>query len=127
MILKNKLMQYLLIFLGGGLGSLARFGVGRLSSTFYQGGFPLGTLISNLLACILLALVVMGVSMKNQYSEWIQPLVLIGFCGGFSTFSTFGNETFELLDSGNYTFAILNVLISVLLGIGLIFIIRSRF
>lgn len=120
-------MQYLLVFLGGGLGSLARFGVGKLSATFYHGGFPLGTLISNLLACILLALVVMGFSMKNQYSEWIQPLVLIGFCGGFSTFSTFGNETFELLDSGNYTFAILNVLISVLLGIGLIFIIRSRF
>lgn len=120
-------MQYLLVFIGGGLGSLARFGIGKLSNSFYHGGFPLGTLISNLLACLLMAVVVLSFSMKSHYSEWIQPFILIGFCGGFSTFSTFGNETFELLDSGQHVLAITNILLSVVVGVGLIFLIRSRF
>ena len=116
-------MTYLYIFLGGGLGSLARYGVGKGVSVFMDSNFPLGTLFSNILACAILALLVIGVNPQSEQNSWVQPFLIIGFCGGFSTFS---NETFQLFDQGNVVLAILNILISVAVGIGLIFLIRSR-
>lgn len=118
-------MIYLYIFIGGGLGSLARFLTGKLSSSIFPTDFPVGTMLSNVLACIILASITLFYSKSTQF-DWIQPLILVGFCGGFSTFSTFGNETFELMDSGNHFYAILNIILSVLLGIAMIYLIRSK-
>jgi len=119
-------MTYLYIFLGGGLGSLARFLTSKAANRFLSTDFPLGTLIANLIACALLAFFVLMLTNKQQDMDWIQPLLIVGFCGGFSTFSTFSNETFLLLDNGQVLMAIANILISVAVGIGLIFLIRAR-
>ena len=119
-------MTYLFVFLGGGLGSLARFLVSKASSQMFSMNFPIGTFISNMIACALLAVFVVLFTSKSVESPWIQPFLIVGFCGGFSTFSTFGNETFQLMDSGNHLLAILNILISVLVGIGLIYLIRLK-
>ena len=119
-------MSYVYVFIGGGLGSLSRYLIGKLSNQIVTSSFPIGTLVTNILACILLALLVVSFSPKSSEFAWVQPLLIVGFCGGFSTFSTFGNETFQLMDSGNYGLAILNVLISVVVGVGLIFFIRYK-
>ena len=54
-----------------------------------------------------------------------KALLIAGFCGGFSTFSTFSYETFELLKSGNYFFAVANMAVSLLLGVGVLFILAK--
>lgn len=119
-------MNYFFVFLGGGLGSLARFLTTKLSYRYISSDFPFGTFIANVVACLLLAVLVVSFSPKENEYPWIQPFLIVGFCGGFSTFSTFSNETFELMESGNGMLALLNVVLSLAVGVGLIYFIRAR-
>ena len=118
-------MNWVLIFIGGGLGSLLRYTIGIVSLKFWSTSFPLGTLITNFLACLLLGLIVYGLSEKMNQYDWIKPLLLIGFCGGFSTFSTFSHETVQLVNSGSIAMAGLNILLSLFTGIAIIFFLSS--
>ena len=110
------------IFLGGGAGAGFRYLLSNAEWLKLENGFPMGTLLVNLLGCFLIGLL----WQSAQNNELLSPLLIIGFCGGYSTFSTFSNETFMLIDNGQSFLAILNILISVLVGVGLIFLIRSR-
>jgi len=118
-------MNWVLIFIGGGLGSLLRYLIGIVSLKFLPTSFPLGTLITNFLACLLLGFIVFGLSEKMNQFDWIKPLLLIGFCGGFSTFSTFSHETVQLINSGSIAMAGLNILLSLFTGFAIIFFLSS--
>ena len=105
-------MQYLLVFAGGGVGSLLRYGIAR-GMAGYNFSFPYATLVANILSCIVLGFFVAW-SLKGGVSESMKLFFMVGLCGGFSTFSTFSNETFSLFETGNYAYAFANILGSVM-------------
>ncbi len=115
-----------LVFLGGGLGSLARFGVAEIVRFNFKSSFPIATLCSNILSCIILALMVGVFSEKVEVNPAIRTLIIVGFCGGFSTFSTFSYETVELMRSGNFIYALANILISVTVCVALIYFLSKQ-
>lgn len=111
-------MQILWVFIGGGLGSVLRYGIASLVSTKIKTEFPFATLISNFSSCLLLALLVIYFNQKSMEQTEMKLFLLVGLCGGFSTFSTFSFETLTLVKNGNYFYAIANVLISLVACIG---------
>lgn len=113
-------MNFLMVFVGGGLGSICRYGIARwmapLTSTF-----PYATFIANALSCILLGLLI-GLETKSGLSQNFRHLLIVGFCGGFSTFSTFSYETFGLLETGEYASAFANIILSLLVCLCCVFV-----
>lgn len=110
--------QMILVFIGGGLGSLARFGVAK-AFVKWPSVFPIGTLTANILACLIMGFFAGWAALKpaeniNSYRAFIA----IGFCGGFSTFSTFSNETIQLLQHNRFGDAALNTILSLILCFG---------
>jgi len=111
------LQKYLLIAAGGALGSVLRYWVGTTVNERLTSRFPYGTLLVNISACLII-----GVSLEllNRHVE-VSPswrfLVPIGFIGAYSTFSTFEWEIFASLRAGAFWVAILNVVVSLVLGL----------
>jgi fluoride exporter len=101
-------LAFLLVFVGGGLGSVTRYLIG-LWLWPIQGRFPWATFAANGLACLLLGLW-MGLHQSGSISEQRRLLLATGFCGGFSTFSTFTAESFQLWQSGHQAHAFFYVL-----------------
>lgn len=114
-------MNYLLVFIGGGLGSVLRFlislGISKTTITL-----PLATLSSNVVSCLIFGTLIYTYQEKNLIPDSYKHLVLIGICGGLSTFSTFSFETFELVKQGMSMWAIINIIVSCALCTGLFFV-----
>ncbi|MEJ0056559.1 MAG: fluoride efflux transporter CrcB [Bacteroidota bacterium] len=94
------MQSLLIVFLGGGLGSVVRFSLGKWIYTLHTHHFPWGTLVVNVIACLTLGLVIGLADHKQLISPSARLFWTVGFCGGFSTFSTFSNETLALIQDG---------------------------
>ena len=107
--------EMLLIFVGGGIGSVMRFSLGTWISSFHSHHFPYGTLFVNVLACFVLGTLVGVADHKQIISPNARLFWTVGFCGGFSTFSTFSSETMTLIQTGFPFSSVVYVLASLLL------------
>ncbi len=101
------MVNFFLVFLGGGLGSICRYGIGLALHT-QSHKFPWSTLVANGLACLVLG-AVLGLHLQGNLSDQRKLLLATGFCGGFSTFSTFTAETWHHFQNGQYGVALANV------------------
>lgn len=116
-------MNWIFVFVGGGFGSLTRFLISE-RIPFHE-GFPWATFLSNMLATLLLG-IVMWLNHAGFKNDWLLPLLGIGFCGGFSTFSTFSAESVQLLQQGAYGYFTLNVLLSFITGFGILYLLFNQ-
>jgi len=105
-------MNFLFVFLGGGLGAIARYSISKIIPTGTN-GFPFGTWVANIISCIILGFLLSKL-LEKELSTTYQLLLITGFCGGFSTFSTFSAETLQLLQNGQSHIAISYVAASIL-------------
>ena len=114
--------QVLIVFIGGGLGTVMRFLISKILP--YSGkGFPWSTFSANMIGCLIIG-VITGYFLKNiseNQSEWIL-FATLGFCGGFTTFSSFANENFLFLRDDNYIIMLIYSILSVLSGILMIYL-----
>ncbi len=101
--------QLVLVFIGGGFGSVLRFVIGKFLNTT-ENGIPYGTFAANIIGSLLIG-IILGMAAKNDTISSNQTLLLAtGFCGGFTTFSTFAYENHVFLKSGDFTsFAIYTI------------------
>ncbi|MEJ2113966.1 MAG: fluoride efflux transporter CrcB [Flavobacteriaceae bacterium] len=111
----------ILVFLGGGLGSVLRFIVGRfLNNT--ETGIPYGTFAANIIGSFIIGLV-LGLSLKyNSISKDTILFLAIGFCGGFTTFSTFAYEIHVFLKNGDFISFALYTIASFIIGFLAVFL-----
>jgi len=111
------LQRYILIAIGGALGSIARYWVGSTVSGRLGSKFPYGTLIINLTACVILGFVLTYLGRRAEVDASWRFLIPVGFIGAYSTFSTYEWETLSTLRSGAFLLAALYALGSLLLGL----------
>ncbi len=106
----------MIIGAGGFIGTVFRYLLSQFIQLRVLSGFPYGTLGVNILGCFIIGLVFALSERTSMNPEW-RLFFATGGCGGFTTFSAFSNETFELLRDGQWGYATIYVLASVLIGL----------
>jgi CrcB protein len=109
-------MKYLLILLGGGAGSLSRYLAGAAIMTRFGGRFPLGTMAINVTGSFLIGLLMTLFTERFEPGTNLRPLLVIGFLGGYTTFSSFEWETYAAIRDGGFWIGLANIAGSVTLG-----------
>lgn len=109
--------QLLLVGAGGAIGSMMRFLASVYVGRLEHFTFPLATFVVNVLGCFCIGLFINLVPESN-----LRFLLIAGFCGGFTTFSTFANETLTLMNTNHIPLAVVYILLSCFVGIGAVWL-----
>lgn len=115
----HRLGNALLVGLGGFIGSVLRYVLGGLAEQWTgRGPFPIGTLVVNVVGCFVIGVLAHVAEVRDTFTPGARALLIIGVLGGFTTFSSFSNETVDLWRGGQGVLALANVTAQVVLGLG---------
>ena len=112
----QELIRYLLVVIGGGAGALARYVAASAIMTRFGGRFPLGTLVINVTGSFLIGFLMTMLTERFKLDPNWRLLLVVGFLGGYTTFSSFEWETYTAVREGGLWTGMLNVVSSVMLG-----------
>lgn len=111
------MLSCLCVGIGGALGSMLRYLVGLIPAN-PENGFPIKTLIINVLGAFALSLIAAIAAKNSSMNPQLMLMLKVGVCGGFTTFSTFAYEATTLMQNGQSGAGVLYMLLSLLLGVG---------
>jgi len=111
-----------LIGIAGLFGTLARYYLSGWGDQWWGGTFPFGTLIVNLIGCLAIGFLYHATEEKFLIDPVVRSAILVGFLGGFTTFSSFAVQSFNLLGAGEIFLATANILVSNLAGLILVWV-----
>jgi fluoride exporter len=107
--------NFIIVFLGGGIGAAARYWLSGTIARTSGSPFPLGTITVNVVGCFLIGFLMTAFEERFLVTPSLRLFLTIGILGGFTTFSTFGYETIAMLKDAEFFYAAVNVLLSVLM------------
>jgi fluoride exporter len=122
------MLNYILVSAGAAIGGALRFGISSYIQKHISVIFPYGTLVVNIVGSFILGIVMFYLNDKELIGNEFRLFLAIGFCGGFTTFSSFSYETLNLFRDAEFGLAIYNVLLNVvlcLIGIYLAYLISK--
>ena len=111
--------------LGGFMGTCLRYLTGRLCHLWELGGFPLGTFVVNIVGSFIIGALLGRAERNNFITPTMNVLLVTGFCGGFTTFSSFADDIFLLMQQRNWTIFAIYTSLSIILGVFFVWIGRS--
>jgi CrcB protein len=109
-------MRYLLILIGGGAGAVARYVAASAIMTRFGGKFPLGTLVINVTGSFAIGFLMTVLTERYKLDPAWRLFLVVGFLGGYTTFSSFEWETYTSIRDGGFWAGIVNVVASVVIG-----------
>jgi len=115
------MLRFFVVAVGGAIGTLLRYLVGGLDYRFSNGVFPVSTLVVNVTGSLVIGFL-WGIFDRFAISPNLRMFIFIGILGGYTTFSTFSLETFNLIRDGEYRIALMNVILSAVLSIFAVFL-----
>lgn len=115
----------LLAGVGGFVGTCLRYLTGRLCHLWSLGGFPLGTFVVNVVGCFVIGALLGLAERENILSPTMNVMLVTGFCGGFTTFSSFADDIFLLMQQRNWMLLTLYAGLSLVLGVAMVWLGRA--
>ncbi len=115
------MLRFFVVGLGGAIGTLLRYIIGGLDYRFSSGVFPISTLVVNVTGSLVIGFL-WGIIDRFAVSPNVRMFIFIGILGGYTTFSTFSLETFNLMRDGEYRIAVMNAVLSIALSVGAVFL-----
>lgn len=105
------------VAVAGALGALSRYGLDALIERRSEALFPWSTFAINVSGCLAVGFIIAALVDRHRAPQWLRMGLVIGFCGGYTTFSTFAQETLDLLETRDVAIAVASVVANVVLGV----------
>jgi CrcB protein len=107
----------LAVAVGGALGAVSRYGLDTWIERVHESSFPLSTFVINVTGCFAVGFIIAAIVDRHRAPEWLRVGMVVGFCGGYTTFSTFAQETLDLVEARDLAVAAASIAASITLGV----------